>query len=69
MSTIQNEPIALYFHFNKIIEKPETSFQPSALSQKLVTNVCRTTHQHFTKSHFDCSEDSKEISVSVTTIM
>ena len=55
MSTIQNQPISLYCHFNKIIEKPETSFQPSALSQKLVTNVCRTIHQHFTKSHFDCS--------------
>ena len=32
--------MSLYFHFDKIIKGPETSFQFSALSQKHGRNVC-----------------------------
>ena len=42
MSTIKNDQISLYFHFNKIIKRPGTSFQSPALSQKHVGNVCHT---------------------------
>ena len=42
MSTIKNDQISLYCHFNKIIKRPGTSFQSPALSQKLVRNVCHT---------------------------
>ena len=42
-----------YFHFNKILKGPETSFQYPALSRK----------------HFDITKDSKEISVSVTSTL
>ena len=69
MSAIKNDPISLYCHFNKVIKRSETSFQLSALSQKHVRNVCRTTYHYFTKFHFDCSWDSKEISISVIIIM
>ena len=34
MSTIKNEKMSLYCHFNKIIKWPETCFQSPALSQK-----------------------------------
>ena len=44
MSTIKNDQILLYCHFNKIIKGPGTSFQSSALSQKYVRNICQTTH-------------------------
>ena len=40
MSTIKNDQISLYCHFNKIIKELGTSFQSPALSQKHVTNVC-----------------------------
>ena len=66
MSTIKNGQILLYVHFNEIIKRLETSFQSPALSQKHVRNVCR---HYLTKFHFDSRQDSKEISVSVTSIM
>ena len=66
MSTIQNGQISLYCYFNKIIKGPGTSFQSPALSQKHVRNVC---HTALTKFHFDGTYDSKEISISVTSIM
>ena len=44
MSTIKNNQILLYCHFNKIIIGPGTSFQSPVLSQKYVTNVCHTAH-------------------------
>ena len=34
MSTIKNDQILLYCHFNKIIKEPGTSFRSPALSQK-----------------------------------
>ena len=42
MSTIKNGQTSLYCHFDKIIKGPGTSFQPQALSQKHVRNVCHT---------------------------
>ena len=42
MSTIKNDQISLYRHFNKIIKGPGTSFQSPALSQKHVINICHT---------------------------
>ena len=59
MSTINNDQIELYSHFNKIIKEPGTSFQSSAFSQKHVRNVCHTSHQYLTKFHFDRTQDSK----------
>ena len=44
MVTIKNGQTPLYCHFNKIIKAPGTSFQPAALSQKHVRNVCHTAH-------------------------
>ena len=44
MSTIKNDWILLYCHFNKIRKEPETSFQSPALSQKHVRNVCHIVH-------------------------
>ena len=35
MSIIKNGQISLYFHFNKIMKIPETSFQSPALNQKM----------------------------------
>ena len=69
MSTIKNGQILLYCHFNKITKEPGTSFQSAAFSQKHVRNVCHTAHQYLTKFHFDRTQDSKEISISVTYIM
>ena len=66
MSTIKNDQISLYCHFNKIIKGPGTSFQSPAFSQKHVRNVCHTAQQYLTKFHFDITKDSKEISASVT---
>ena len=51
MSTIKNDQILLYCHFNKIIKEPGTSFQSPAFSQKDVRNVCHTAHQYLTKFH------------------
>ena len=42
MSTIKNEQILLYCHFNEIIKGPETSFQSFVLSQEYVRNICYT---------------------------
>ena len=53
MSTIKNDQILLFWHFNKIIKEPGISFQSKALSQKHVRNVCHTAHYHLTKFHFD----------------
>ena len=53
MSTIKNDQISLYCHFNKIIKGPGTSFQSPALSQKHVRNICHTAYQCLTKFHFD----------------
>ena len=44
MSTVKNGQISLYFHFDKIIKRPETSFQSPALNQKHARNVFRTAH-------------------------
>ena len=65
MSTIKNDQISPYCHFNKIIKGPGTSFQSPALSQKHVRNICHTAQQYLTKFHFDRAQDSKEISISV----
>ena len=35
MSIIKNGQISLYFHFNKIMKIPETSFQSPVLNQKM----------------------------------
>ena len=64
MPTIKNGQILIYCHFNKIIKVPGTSFQSPAFSQKHVRNVCHTAH-----SHVDSISDSKEISISVNSIM
>ena len=46
-----------------------TSFQFPALSQKHVRNVFHTVHQYFTKFRFDSYYDTKEISITVTSII
>ena len=45
-----------------------TSFQSPGLIQKHVRNVCFAAHQYLTKFHFESTQDSKEISISVTTL-
>ena len=69
MSAIKNGLIQLYCNFNKIIKELRTSFQSPPSSQKHVRNVFHTAHQYLTKFHIDSTQDSKEISVSVTSIM
>ena len=64
MSIIKNGQISLFCHFNKIIKG--SSFQCPALNQKHFRNVCQTAHQYLTKFSFDSTQDSKEISISVT---
>ena len=49
MSTIKNDQILLYCHFNKIIKGPGTSFKTPELSQKHVRNVCHMMQQYLTK--------------------
>ena len=44
MSTVKDGQIPLYYHFNKIIKGPGTSFQSPALSQKHAKRVCHTAH-------------------------
>ena len=44
MSTVKNEQMLLYCHFNKTIKGPGTKFQSPALGQKHVRNVCHTAH-------------------------
>ena len=58
-----------YCHFDKIIKGPGTSFQSPALSQKHVRNVCHTPHYYLTKFHFDSVWESKEMSISETSII
>ena len=41
----------LYWHFNKIIKGPGTSFQSPALSQKNVRNVCRVAYDDVTDEY------------------
>ena len=41
MSTIKNGQIRPYYHFNKIIKGPGTSFQSPSLSQKHVRKFVR----------------------------
>ena len=67
--TIKNGQISLHYHFNKIIKGLGTSFKSPALSQKHVRDVCHTVYQYLTKFNFDGTQDSKEISVRVTSIM
>ena len=55
-------------HFNKIIKVSVTSFQSPALSQKHVRKVCCTSHYYLTKFHFDSTQDTREISINVTSI-
>ena len=69
MSTIKNVQISLYCHFRKIIKEPGTSLQSPALSQKHVRNVYHTAHYYMKQFHFDSIWDSKEIGISVTSIM
>ena len=59
MSTIKNGEISLYYSFNKIIKGPGTSLQ---------SNDCHT-EPYLTKFHFGSTEDSKETSIIVTSIM
>ena len=58
-STIKNGEISLYCRFNKIIKGPGTSLQ---------SNDCHT-ESYLTKFHFGSTEDSKEMSKIVTSIM
>ena len=44
---MKNGQILLYCHFNKITKRPGTSFQPPALSEKQIRNVCQTAHLVF----------------------
>ena len=69
MSNMKNEQISLYCRFNKIIKRPGTSFQSLALNQKHIKNVCHKAHEYLTKFHFNSTLDSKEISISVASIM
>ena len=62
---IKNSQISLYFHFNKLIKGPGTTFKSPALSQKHVRNICHTANQYLTEFHFDSTQDSGEISISV----
>ena len=50
MSTIKNDLISLYCHFNKIIKGP---IQSRALGQKHARNICHTAHWLLIKFHFD----------------
>ena len=67
--TVKNGQILLYFRFNKIINEPTTIFQSPSLGQQHVRNVFHTVHQYLTKFCFDSTQNSKEISITVTSIM
>ena len=69
MFTIKNGQIWLYCHFNKMIKGSEITFTVSNNELKHVTNVCHTAQQYLTKFHFDSTQDSKELSINVTSIM
>ena len=66
MSTIENDHVLLYCHFNKIIKELGTSFLSPAFNQKHVRNVCHSAHWYLTKFHLDRTQDSKDISMTVT---
>ena len=68
MATMKNSQILPYFHFNKIIKGPGTIFQSQALAQKHVKNVYYTVH-YLSRFYFDGTYDSKEISLSITSII
>ena len=59
----------LYYHFIKTIKRTGTSFQSPALNQKNVRNLCSKMHYYLVKFYFDSTQDEKEISKSVTSIM
>ena len=42
MSTIKNDQISLYCHFNKVIKGSGTSFQSPELRKKHARNICHT---------------------------
>ena len=44
MSTIKNDQILRFCHFNKIMKEPRTSFQSPVFSQKQVRNICHTAY-------------------------
>ena len=44
MSTFKDNQTSIYCHFNKMTERPGSSFQSPALRQKHVRNVCHTAH-------------------------
>ena len=52
MTTMKNSQILSYFHLNKIIKGPRTSFQSQALAQKHVENVYYTGH-YLSRFYFD----------------
>ena len=66
---MNNGQILLYRCFNKIIKGLGTSFQSPALNQKHIRSVCNTAHYYLTKFHFDSTYNSKEIRISVTSII
>ena len=65
---MKNGQILLYCCFNEIVKGPGTSSQSPVLNQKH-RNVCHKAHPYLIKFHFDSIEDSKEISISVTSII
>ena len=56
MSTMKNDQILLYCHFDKI----------KGPGAKNMLNIFHTAYYYLTKFHFDRTQDSKEISISVT---
>ena len=68
MSTIKNDQMLVYSHLNNITKGPGTSFKSPALRQKYVRNVLHTAHQYLTKVHFNSTQDSREISINVTSL-
>ena len=61
--------ISLYCHFIEIVKGPGTSFQSSTLSQEHNRYVCYKIQYYLTKFHCHSTQDSKEISKHVTSIM
>ena len=55
---MKNAQISLYYHFNKIIKGPGTSFQSPAVNHKDARNFFHTAHKYLTKFHFDSARDS-----------
>ena len=52
-----------------MVKRPATSFQSPTLSQEHIRNIFHTVHWYLTKFHFDNTQASKEIRISVTSIM